>query len=127
MPETAAIVGHERKDVEQDIMHLYRLSQHMRKRRFEQGALSINSIRLSFQLDENGEPTKVWVYELKEANRLIEEFMLRANMSVAEKIVKHFPDSALLRRHAPPLERRLVSMNKRAYSENTRIDAMLLG
>lgn len=109
------------KDVEQDIMHLYKLSQHMRKRRFEQGALSINSIRLSFQLDEAGEPTKVWIYELKEANRLIEEFMLRANMSVAEKISKHFPDSALLRRHAPPLERRLVceeGKKKRKESED---------
>lgn len=83
----------------------------MRKRRFENGALSISSIRLSFKLNEAGEPEDVFIYELKEANRLIEEFMLLANMSVAEKISKHYPNEALLRRHEPPIPKRLVSPN----------------
>lgn len=108
LPETANVHEHPRNGVEQDILNLYSLSQHMRKRRFENGALSMNSVRLSFKLNEQGEPEDVWVYELKDANRLIEEFMLRANMSVAEKICGQFPNEALLRRHAPPIERRLV-------------------
>lgn len=108
LPETANVHEHPRKGVEQSILNLYSLSKHMRKRRFESGALSMNSVRLSFKLNEQGEPEDVWVYELKESNRLIEEFMLRANMSVAEKICSQFPNEALLRRHAPPIERRLV-------------------
>ncbi|KAI8882432.1 RNB-domain-containing protein, partial [Backusella circina FSU 941] len=52
-------------------------------------------------------PIDVTVAELKEANRLIEEFMLRANISVAHKVLQHFPDEALLRRHEEPNEKRL--------------------
>ena len=80
----------------------------MRERRFTNGALSINSIRLSFKLNDLGEPCGVSIYEQKDANRLIEEFMLCANMSVAEKIAKHYPNEALLRQHSPPHERTLV-------------------
>ncbi|KAI9322437.1 hypothetical protein BX666DRAFT_1848894 [Dichotomocladium elegans] len=107
LPSSVTVTDQSRQDIRDDIMHLYNLSRQMRKRRFENGALSINSIRLCFELDDSGEPKDVWVYELKAANRLIEEFMLCANMSVAEKIINHFPDEALLRRHAPPLEKRL--------------------
>lgn len=80
----------------------------MRKRRFDSGALSINSIRLSFQLNDLGEPCGVSVYEQKDSNRLIEEFMLCANMSVAQKICSHFPNEALLRHHSPPHDKTLV-------------------
>jgi protein SSD1 len=82
----------------------------MRERRFANGALSINSIRLSFKLNDLGEPCGISIYEQKDANRLIEEFMLCANMSVAQKISSHFPSEALLRQHAPPHERTLVSL-----------------
>lgn len=99
----------------------------MRKRRFESGALSISSIRLSVKLDDSGEPESVYIYELKEANRLIEEFMLRANMSVAEKISRHYPDEALLRRHAPPIERRLEEFLKLADELGYKIDGSSAG
>ncbi|KAI8089831.1 uncharacterized protein BX664DRAFT_261916 [Halteromyces radiatus] len=107
LPTTAKVVDHSVSSVEQDILDLLKLSQCMRQRRFENGALSMNSIKLAFKLDEDGEPEKVWVYQLKEANRLIEEFMLRANMSVAEKLCQHYPGEAILRRHEHPIERRL--------------------
>jgi protein SSD1 len=82
----------------------------MRERRFSNGALSINSIRLSFKLNDLGEPCGVSIYEQKDANRLIEEFMLCANMSVAQKISSHYPNEALLRQHSPPHEKSLVSL-----------------
>ena len=41
------------------------------------------------------------------AHRLVEEFMLLANMSVAHRIYEHFPDQAVLRRHPPPQSRML--------------------
>jgi protein SSD1 len=109
LPKTASVKGFSISEVEQDILHLFNISKQMRQRRFANGALSINSIRLSFKLNDLGEPCGVSIYEQKDANRLIEEFMLCANMSVAEKISNHYPNEALLRQHSPPLEKSLVS------------------
>ncbi|KAI9245917.1 hypothetical protein BY458DRAFT_566214 [Sporodiniella umbellata] len=107
LPEHVNVTNHEKSSVEQDILYLFEMSKSMRKRRFENGALSINSIKLSFKLNELGEPCEVSVYEQKDSNRLIEEFMLRANMSVAAKIYEHYPNEALLRQHSPPHEKSL--------------------
>ncbi|ORZ21103.1 hypothetical protein BCR42DRAFT_321271 [Absidia repens] len=127
LPTTAKVVDHSVASVEQDILDLHKLSLCMRKRRYENGALSMNSIKLSFKLDDDGEPEKVWVYQLKEANRLIEEFMLRANMSVAEKICEHYPGEAMLRRHEPPIERRLDEFISVAQSLGYYIDGSTSG
>ncbi|KAG0204665.1 hypothetical protein BGX28_003453 [Mortierella sp. GBA30] len=108
--------GQPRNLVEENIKVFFKLSQVLRQRRFENGALSINSIKLWFETDEIYNPLDVSVYELKESNRLIEEFMLLANMSVAKQICEFFPEQALLRRHEEPLEKRMVEfishMNK---------------
>ena len=72
--------------------------------------MSLGSVKLNFELDEHDNPIECVIYEHKDANRLIEEFMLLANMSVAQKISSAFPEQALLRRHAPPIERRLVCL-----------------
>lgn len=88
------------------------MAQRLRDQRFKRGALSLGSIRLNFELDEQDDPIECTVYKPKDANRLIEEFMLLANMSVAQKISSAFPEQALLRRHAPPIERRLVCFPK---------------
>ncbi|KAG0239001.1 hypothetical protein BGX31_003124 [Mortierella sp. GBA43] len=96
------IVGHSRVRVEKSIKTLFKISQILRQRRFDNGALSINSVKLTFDLDEQGNPLDMSVYETKESNRLIEEFMLLANMSVAKQIYEAFPEQALLRRHEPP-------------------------
>ncbi|KAF9181226.1 hypothetical protein BGZ51_004975 [Haplosporangium sp. Z 767] len=110
------IVGHPRSLIEENIKVFFKLSQILRQKRFDNGALSINSIKLSFETDEICNPVDVSVYELKESNRLIEEFMLLANMSVAKQICEFFPEQALLRRHEDPLEKRMgdfiLHMNK---------------
>lgn len=46
----------------------------------------------------------------REANQLVEEFMLLANMSVAKIVADAFPDRALLRRHPPPDEKKLSAV-----------------
>lgn len=51
---------------------------------------------------ETMEPIDVEVKKLFETNSMVEEFMLQANISVAEKILKDFPDCAMLRRHPQP-------------------------
>lgn len=93
---------HTEKQVIDDVHQFHRLSLLMRQRRFENGALTINQPKLTFRLDETGHPSTCSVYEIKDSNRLIEEFMLLANMSVAKKISDHFPTGALLRCHPPP-------------------------
>lgn len=90
-------------------MDLFKLSAAMRKKRYEDGALSLNSIKLSFTLNDDGKPIGVSVFEAKEANKLVEEFMLLANISVAQKVWESYPSCSLLRRHECPIERRLVS------------------
>ncbi|KAF9370515.1 hypothetical protein CPC16_003659 [Podila verticillata] len=110
------VFDHPRSLVEDNIKTFFKLSQILRQRRFDNGALSINSIKLAFETDEIHNPLDVSVYELKESNRLIEEFMLLANMSVAKQICEYFPEQALLRRHEEPLEKRMTEfiahMNK---------------
>ena len=56
-----------------------------------------------FVLDsETSDPTDVGVYELKEANSMVEEFMLLANITVARETTRAFPKFACLRRHPAP-------------------------
>ncbi|CAO3651245.1 unnamed protein product [Mucor fragilis] len=127
LPKTASVKLFSVSEVEQDIKYLYAISKQMRERRFSNGALSINSIRLSFKLNDLGEPCGVSIYEQKDANRLIEEFMLRANMSVAEKIAKHYPNEALLRQHSPPHERTLNEFIKIAENLGYSFDGSTAG
>ncbi|XP_055345726.1 exosome complex exonuclease RRP44-like [Paramacrobiotus metropolitanus] len=84
---------------------LNRLAKIMRTRRKDNGALFLASPEVRFNIDsETHDPIDVQTKELKETNFMVEEFMLLANISVAEKIYKEFPEYAMLRRHpAPPL------------------------
>lgn len=66
------------------VLVLHRMALALRKRRFEHGALRIESTEIKFKLDEKGKPLGVMVKQSKEANHLIEEFMLLANKAVAE-------------------------------------------
>ncbi|KAJ2369037.1 hypothetical protein IW150_005252, partial [Coemansia sp. RSA 2607] len=100
------------KEIEKSIFWFYDLSVKMRRRRFESGALSLSSVKLSFELDSSGNPISCQPYPIKDSNRLIEEFMLLANMSVAARITASFPKAALLRRHPPPLNNRLDEICK---------------
>ncbi|KAI7895142.1 uncharacterized protein EV154DRAFT_413823 [Mucor mucedo] len=90
-----------------DIFMLNSLATGMRRRRFQSGSLTLNSVKLMFELDLQGRPTSVKKFESKDANHLVEEFMLCANISVAKKIASVYPQASLLRKHEPPLERRL--------------------
>lgn len=60
-------------DIEQDILALQNLAQKLRARRFENGTLSLESLKLTFELDDNGLPVDCGQYVRKEANTLIEE------------------------------------------------------
>lgn len=68
------------------ILTLHGLATILRNERYKEGAINFESQEVKFQLDENAHPIGVYIKESKEANWLIEEFMLLANKRVAELI-----------------------------------------
>ncbi|CAF3414611.1 unnamed protein product [Rotaria sp. Silwood1] len=87
------------------LRRLHSIAAQLRQKRLDKGALVLESSEVRFQLDtETHDPLSVMNKELRETNWLVEEFMLLANISVAEKIYELFPDCACLRKHpAPPI------------------------
>ncbi|MDR0543129.1 MAG: ribonuclease R [Dysgonamonadaceae bacterium] len=80
--------GVAREEVEQAILHVDRLAKILRGKRFAHGAINFERDEIKFDIDENGKPLRAYFREEKDANRLIEEFMLLANRTVAEFIGK---------------------------------------
>jgi len=74
--------------IKEAILTLDSLAKKIRKRRMSQGAISFDRTEVRFNLDEDSNPIGVYVKESKDANKLIEEFMLLANKKVAEFIGK---------------------------------------
>lgn len=70
------------------ILLLNDLAQKFRKQRFANGAINFSSQEVRFQLDEKGKPIGIIIKESKEAHKLIEEFMLLANRTIAEFVSK---------------------------------------
>ena len=75
-------------DVAEAILALHGIATVLRAARYKSGAINFESQEVKFILDENAHPTGVYIKESKEANWLIEEFMLLANKTVAEYIGK---------------------------------------
>ena len=71
-------------DCKEAIMVLHKLAGKLRKKRFQAGAISFERPEMKVEVDEKGRPIRVYQKISKEANWLIEEFMLLANRSVAE-------------------------------------------
>lgn len=118
---------HPTEKIAQDILHLNTLAQIMRARRFSTGALRLSRLRLHFELDEAGMPIDAHPYYIKESNQLIEEFMLLANMSVAQFIYKAFPESALLRSHPEPKDDILLAFSHLMKALNIEFDTTTSG
>lgn len=72
----------------QQLITLDRLAKALRKKRFEHGAVKFDREELHFDVDEKGKPTRCYFKRSHDANKLIEEFMLLANKTVAESIGK---------------------------------------
>lgn len=110
-------------DIVDRVKILNSLAQIMRKKRFDNGAMSINRPKLYFDLHpETGEPMNYKRYETATANFLIEEFMLLANQSVARFIFDKFPELAILRNHLPPKNNLIVSCQKKLDANNIKLD-----
>jgi len=95
-------------DLSEAILKLNDLAHILRKKRFDNNAINFETEEVKFKLDEQGHPIGVYLKIQKEANWLIEEFMLLANRKVAEKIGKRktsskVPNTFVYRIHDEPL------------------------
>ncbi|OMO62608.1 Ribonuclease II/R [Corchorus capsularis] len=89
------------------VKYLNDISKFLKWKRFNDGALQLESSKVLYLFDEYGVPYDSRPSEQMDSNFLVEEFMLLANMTAAEVISRTFPDSALLRRHPEPNMRKL--------------------
>ena len=86
--EVQAIIENQQGEIVDEILVLDKMAKKLRERRFKNGAVNFDRVEVKFNIDENGKPLSVYFKESKDANKLIEEFMLLANRTVAEKIGK---------------------------------------
>lgn len=94
------------------ILTLDGLAKKMRRARMSNGAISFDKVEVRFQLNTNNEPESVYFKTSKDANKLIEEFMLLANKKVAEFIGKQQPKKTFVYRiHDEPNEEKLMALN----------------
>lgn len=70
----------------EEILTLDRMAKILRKNRYENGSVEFDRVEVRFDIDETGHPVGVYFKESKDANKLIEEFMLLANRTVAAAI-----------------------------------------
>ncbi len=99
-------------EIVEAVLTMNKMAKKMRSSRMRQGAISFDKVEVKFQLDEENEPIGVYFKTAKDANKLIEEFMLLANRKVAEFIGKRDEKKTFIYRcHDEPDEEKLVSLN----------------
>ena len=82
LPEGAPLEG----EYVQELVTLNRLAKTLRAKRFKDGSIGFDRAEVRFEIDEKGHPISTYIKVAKDANKLVEEFMLLANRSVAEMI-----------------------------------------
>ena len=100
-----------------EIKVLNTLAQKMRAKRFQAGAIDFQQAEVRFRLDEKGKPLSVYFTESNESHQLIEEFMLLANRTVAERIGRKTatnknPKVFVYRIHDQPNPEKLAMLSK---------------
>ena len=84
--EAQQIIETKEGDFKEEILTLDTIAKALREKRFAAGAINFDRYEVKFEIDEKGKPISVYFKESKDANKLVEEFMLLANKTVAEKI-----------------------------------------
>jgi exosome complex exonuclease DIS3/RRP44 len=101
----------EQDDLTNGMRTLLMLSKKLRQKRMDAGALNLASPEVRVETEsETSDPMDVKTKQLLDTNSLVEEFMLLANISVASRIYQAYPQTALLRRHAPPPKSRFEEL-----------------
>ena len=84
--EAQQIIETKEGDFKEEVLTLDTIAKALREKRFSAGAINFDRYEVKFEIDEKGKPISVYFKESKDANKLVEEFMLLANKTVAEKI-----------------------------------------
>jgi len=93
------------------VLKMDQLAKTLRSKRMSSGAISFDKVEVKFNLDKNNEPVGVFFKTSKDANKLIEEFMLLANRKVAEFIGKQKPGKTFIYRvHDEPDDSKLATL-----------------
>ncbi|KQB37860.1 Ribonuclease R [Flavobacterium daejeonense] len=112
IPAEISLTGSEYQvpaDIVSATLKLDELAKILRRKRMNEGAISFDKVEVKFNLDADGEPEGVYFKISKDANHLIEEFMLLANRRVAEFIGKQ-KKTFVYRIHDEPNEDKLIAM-----------------
>lgn len=101
------------EDLTESLRGLLEIATALRDKRYQAGALTLSSPEVKFKLDTQSQnPTDVTEYKHVDAHYMIEEFMLLANIAVAEKIATHYPTFAILRRHPKPKDKEIKQLSE---------------
>lgn len=99
-----------------ELITLNRLAKQLRARRFEHGSINFDRSEVRFDIDDKGKPTGVYFKVAKDANKLVEEFMLLANRTVAESVGKQpknkKPKTLPYRVHDLPDQGKLINLSE---------------
>lgn len=86
--EAQKIIETKEGEYKDEILALDAIAKALREKRFTAGAINFDRYEMKFEIDEKGKPINVYFKISQDANKLIEEFMLLANKTVAEEIGK---------------------------------------
>ena len=86
--EAQQIIETKEGEYKEEVLMLDTIAKALREKRFTSGAINFDRYEVKFEIDEKGKPISVYFKFSKDANKLVEEFMLLANRTVAEKIGK---------------------------------------
>ncbi|HXK38051.1 MAG TPA: ribonuclease R [Candidatus Paceibacterota bacterium] len=113
--EAQAVIETGTGDHAAEITVLNELAKTLRDERTKHGAIAFEAEEVKFKLDEEGRPLSVYIKEMKDSNKLIEEFMLLANKRVATFLSKQDPRTEkafLYRVHDVPKEERMQDLSE---------------
>ena len=110
-------------EITTNLRMMNKIAKKLRRARMDKGALELASPEVKFEIDtETQDPLDVGMYQLRETNQMVEEMMLLANCSVAERCLQSFPSNSLLRRHPVPPPRQFEPLLKAAGAVGISID-----
>lgn len=124
--EVQAMIEGGEGDFKEELLILNGFAGKLREERFKKGSIAFHSQEVKFVLDEKGKPIDTYIKEQKEANMLVEDFMLLANRRVAEKIGRKVgeqkPKTFVYRIHDEPNQEKLMKftafISKLGYKMN---------
>jgi ribonuclease R len=99
-------------DFSNEVILLNELAKHLRSKRMKTGSFEFFSPEVEFQLDESGHPSNILKKEMKESNMLVEEFMLLANKTIAERIFSRGNIPFVYRVHDLPDEEKITEFTR---------------